>query len=515
MDVKRNNKVVKKLASMDTFSIKQKGGATFIEGFANKATLDRGDEIIATNAWELDNFKKNPVILFNHGFDTLGGTPVGTATQVKETDEGLFLKVRLSNSEAPGIRMVRDLVEEKILQAFSVGFDPKETEKSQIGEGEDVKEITRITKAELFEVSIVGVPMNQDSLFTVSEKSLTTKSLYEIKKEVLEQKGAEFAQKTHEQIHMLEAQGQDRLDLTEMLAEAASITNDEVKDILAGNVEPTDDFKAAVAAIFKDEGKNEEKADEEPKDEDDESPEDEDDKEEKGKDGEDEEGEDAGDDKEEDEEDPDKKSEESEDDEDEDDVDSTKQDFEDCVSSKVPALVNEGMEQDQAVAVAVSECQESGKCTLSPESKSEVFSVCFDAMEAFKETGEWDFSKLQEAVTLNVDATEVKQAEQEGDDGVTVPIKTAPDEDNFGSPFLEAQKQTNVMMGVLIGEIQKLSQIIADMGQKNDTLSTDSEDNESEKVENSEEDEPVSDKTIARAQKSLDNLSKRLNNLGC
>jgi len=514
MELKRNGKAVKKLASMTTFSIKQKGGAVFIEGFANKATVDRGSEIIDPKAWELDNFKNNPIILFNHGFDMLGGTPVGRATQVKPTEEGLYLKVRLSNSEAPGIKMVRDLVEERILQAFSVGFDPKETNKETVGEGKDQKEVTRITKAELFEVSIVGVPMNQDSLFTVSEKSLATKSLYEIKKDVLAQKGADYAAELHEKIHALEEAGQEKSEIIEMLAEASSLSVDEVKDILAGNSEPSDDFKAAAAAAFKPDEEDEEdkeedkgnKPEDEDEEEDEEAKSDKGDEDKAGKEDEEDEGEGdsekAGEGQAED-------RKEGEGEVAKSDEQQIKQDFQECVSGKVPGLIADGKEQDEAVAIAISECQDSGKCTLSPESKLAAFDACFAAVDKFKESGEWDFATL--TTTDIILASDVKQVDQPGVDPSTVEIETSKSEDDFGSPFLEQQKQTNVMLGTLIGEIQKLNAGIAGLNQKTDISS---EDTSSKDGDESTDSGTISEDAKAEAEKALDSLSKRVKSLG-
>ena len=72
-----------------TFSIKDihtDGGETVIEGWANKAVVDRGKDFIGKSAWDLTNFEKNPVILFNHDKDK----PIGKALGVEATDDGLW-----------------------------------------------------------------------------------------------------------------------------------------------------------------------------------------------------------------------------------------------------------------------------------------------------------------------------------------------------------------------------------------------------------------------------------------
>ena len=41
-------------------------GSVYIEGWANKAVVDRGKDLISSKAWDLSNYKKNSIILFNH-----------------------------------------------------------------------------------------------------------------------------------------------------------------------------------------------------------------------------------------------------------------------------------------------------------------------------------------------------------------------------------------------------------------------------------------------------------------
>jgi HK97 family phage prohead protease len=130
-----------------------------IEGWANKAVVDRGGDLIKKEAWNLDNFQKNAMILYNHDRDK----PIGKALAVEPRDEGLYIKARISGSSDPEITKIRDLIKEGILNTFSVGFDCKREEKSADG-------VNEIKEAELFEVSVVTLPMNQDSTFSVAKK---------------------------------------------------------------------------------------------------------------------------------------------------------------------------------------------------------------------------------------------------------------------------------------------------------------------------------------------------------
>jgi HK97 family phage prohead protease len=526
MKTKKSDKNVTKLVCKDSFDIKQVGKEIVIEGFANKATIDRGDEIITTDAWELDNFKKNPIILFNHGMDTLGGTPVGKATEVRATDEGLFLKVKMSNSQSPGIKMVRDLVEERILKAFSVGFSPKESDMVE----HEGKAIRKISKAELFEVSIVGVPMNQDSLFELSAKSLSTKSFHQVKSEILKAKGADKAIAMEE----LLGSASDRKGIIASVAKGLKFNVGHVLDMLAGDISLVPQVEAAIihevkmanlkeileAALAKlEDGGTTDAVQEEllAALKGDESEETEQDSEETSTDTEETEeteSADSGDGKETGKEssteaegtaegsDDAKPSEADADD----GYAKLKADFQDCVSAMVPKLLAEGKEQDEAVAIAISKCQEQGKCQLTPESKSATFAVLFESLDK-SPGGPVTFTNGAEIISFVKQVDETAQSVQ----APTTPIKTEPAADDFGNPFLESSKQTNVLLGALINEIQKLSSKFDGVTSQNSVQST--EDTSKDQEESTET--VVKPETEDQAEKRLSDLNLRLKNLGC
>lgn len=153
-------------------------GSVYLEGFANKSVVDRGRDLIGKKAWKLDDYKKNSIILFNHDHTK----PVGKMLSVEATDEGLFVKGRISNSKDPEISRIRDLVKEGILNSLSVGF---------MAGDEEIKDGVNVIKsANLHEVSIVAVPMNQDSQFSVTTKSLAGDIILSLSK-IAEWKGFE------------------------------------------------------------------------------------------------------------------------------------------------------------------------------------------------------------------------------------------------------------------------------------------------------------------------------------
>lgn len=136
-------------------------GSVYLEGWANKAVVDRGKDLIGKKAWNVDNYKKNSIMLFNHDHSK----PIGKMMSVEPRDEGLYVKGRISNSKDPEISRIRDLVKEGILNSLSVGI--------MVSDEEQKDGVNHVKAVELHEVSVVAVPMNQDSQFSVSTKAMS------------------------------------------------------------------------------------------------------------------------------------------------------------------------------------------------------------------------------------------------------------------------------------------------------------------------------------------------------
>lgn len=228
----------------ERFQIKEaSGGGLVIEGWANKAVRDRGEELIVPEAWDLENYGKNGVILFNHDMDK----PIGKCVDVKAMDGGLWIKARISKSKDPMVSYVRDMISEGILNSFSVGFNPLESKKAVDSDGKD------ITKAELYECSVVSIPMNQDSQFAHNAKSLKSMTYHEVRASVLQYKGALVAEAVHAQIYKLLDENEEfiREDALKAVAEKAGVELSDVSEVLAGNVTPVPEgVVLALAEVF-------------------------------------------------------------------------------------------------------------------------------------------------------------------------------------------------------------------------------------------------------------------------
>jgi HK97 family phage prohead protease len=132
----------------------------YIKGFANRyvneegLVIDRSKESVIPTGIDITNYMKNPVILFSHNPEDI----VGRAVSINITPEGLEIEAEIDKRLNEKVFYA---VKEGYLRAFSIGF------KALDYKYDEENDIWYWTKIELFEISIVSVPDNQDSLFTV------------------------------------------------------------------------------------------------------------------------------------------------------------------------------------------------------------------------------------------------------------------------------------------------------------------------------------------------------------
>jgi HK97 family phage prohead protease len=194
-------------------------GSVVFEGYANKAIVDRGNDMIGKKAWKLDNYKKNPIVLFNHDHTK----PIGKMLDVQATDEGLFVKGRISNSKDPDISRIRDLVKEGILNSLSVGMRVHDEDR-QDG-------INVIKSAELHEISVVAVPMNQDSQFTASTKTMEA-SLVDVMEVITKEVGPADVSKAYEKLHKSAEVFEDFKSMSVHIAKETGVTAEDAEKFL-------------------------------------------------------------------------------------------------------------------------------------------------------------------------------------------------------------------------------------------------------------------------------------------
>lgn len=145
-----------------------KAGGHFVETkdgtplfLANEETEDRMGDVIQVKGWDLENYKANPVILFQHRHDI---APIGTAPQVFVKGNALMNTVEFDEPD-PFAAMISGKVKRNVMRAESVGFRVIEFEKRESSPGaEQWRDGFLFTNSELLEISIVSVPAHPAAL---------------------------------------------------------------------------------------------------------------------------------------------------------------------------------------------------------------------------------------------------------------------------------------------------------------------------------------------------------------
>lgn len=129
----------------------------FIEGYASTVDRDRQGDVIPMKAWNegLHNYLKNPIILAYHNHQM----PIGKMVEHKVTDQGLWIRAQIPAE----VGDVYKLIKKGILSAFSVGFRVRDADYDHTTETFLVKDL------ELHEISVVSVPANQNTLFSLAK----------------------------------------------------------------------------------------------------------------------------------------------------------------------------------------------------------------------------------------------------------------------------------------------------------------------------------------------------------
>ena len=125
---------------------------------------DRQGDVIELDGWDLRNFRKNPVALWQHDH----AAPIGTWENIRIDSGRLIGELKLASTRLA--EMARQLIADGVLRAVSVGFMPTKMEPREKG-GWTIK------AAELLEASLVSVPANQAALMISKSLDLTDEEL--------------------------------------------------------------------------------------------------------------------------------------------------------------------------------------------------------------------------------------------------------------------------------------------------------------------------------------------------
>ena len=139
-----------------------------IELVASTESLDSHGTILRQN-WRLDRFKANPVILYAHDRRSI---PVARATRIKvegaKGSKRLVIGVKFRDAgKDPIADQVWSAMEDEFLRGVSVGFRSH----TQKWETHNDSEVLVLDDNELYEVSIVSVPSNADTLAKIRARA--------------------------------------------------------------------------------------------------------------------------------------------------------------------------------------------------------------------------------------------------------------------------------------------------------------------------------------------------------
>ena len=166
-----NNFKIKELADNESVTI---------EGFASTNDVDRHEDIIDPAVWRkasaTANYKNNPIVLAYHNHSK----PIGQVISLQPKNNGLFITAKISNAASE----VFELIRQGVLKAFSIGF---RTNKVEIDEKTDIMTIKDL---ELFEISVVSVPANQNTVFSVRKCFDNDNEFLQFKEQLLGVKSA-------------------------------------------------------------------------------------------------------------------------------------------------------------------------------------------------------------------------------------------------------------------------------------------------------------------------------------
>ncbi len=152
------NKTLYLNSSFESKAFKKGTKSLKIAGYANTTVKDRAGDVVTAEAWAkgVENFRRNPVLLYQHKHDC----PIGKVEKIQVDKKGLYVEGMISEA-AEKTHGVQTLVKDGALKSFSVGFRVKD------GKYNREDDSMYITDVELLEISVVSVPCNQDSLFSI------------------------------------------------------------------------------------------------------------------------------------------------------------------------------------------------------------------------------------------------------------------------------------------------------------------------------------------------------------
>lgn len=130
-----------------------------VEWYASTKDKDRGNDIVEPEAFKsaIDSYMKNPIVLLQHDMDK----PIWKVVEANIDDNWLYIKAQITED----VDWVMSAIKNDVLKGFSIGFRIKDYEfvENELWDG-SYDYVNIIKDLELFEISVVSVPMNAYAL---------------------------------------------------------------------------------------------------------------------------------------------------------------------------------------------------------------------------------------------------------------------------------------------------------------------------------------------------------------
>lgn len=201
-----------------------------IRAVFSTADVDRHGEVVDQKSWNLDDFLKNPVVLFGHDHHQ---PPVGKVTGLGYNQDGnLEGEIQFAAKQYPFANVLWNLYKDGFMKAFSVGFSA--------GAVDVVDEQVILKNNTLFEISTVSVPANAMAL--AKSKGLDTDPLAD----ALAKQLSEKMEETEEVAEEVEVEEEKGCPCNEPKEEVAAEETETTEEVVATDVAEEKSVEAEV-----------------------------------------------------------------------------------------------------------------------------------------------------------------------------------------------------------------------------------------------------------------------------
>jgi len=143
-------------------------GGRFIEGMASTGSLDETAEIIKPSAFTdgMAKFMEHPILSYIHSW----WDPIGKVVDYDIRDEGLWIRARLLDEGTNELAdRVWQLIDQEVVRALSVGFDPGGTRDAPPGYADEETNVWIWERIQLREIAVTPLPANYEATLAAAK----------------------------------------------------------------------------------------------------------------------------------------------------------------------------------------------------------------------------------------------------------------------------------------------------------------------------------------------------------